>query len=149
NRTMSAWTVWRPTVIARERRTIPFRRRADTLRCVFTRRDVSRSPARCKRRTRADGTMERASGACPLLVHICGCLVRMRSPVRRHSSGNHPEHNDEHVDAWRGPFIRDAACLYLETWLVNDSAAPRSEEHTSELQSRENIVCRLLLEKKK
>src|SRR5690606_40484800 len=25
---------------------------------------------------------------------------------------------------------------------------PRSEEHTSELQSRENIVCRLLLEKK-
>src|SRR5690606_39631399 len=29
----------------------------------------------------------------------------------------------------------------------NDSK--RSEEHTSELQSRENLVCRLLLEKKK
>src|SRR5690606_39574917 len=29
------------------------------------------------------------------------------------------------------------------------SSAPRSEEHTSELQSRENLVCRLLLEKKK
>src|SRR5690606_40987683 len=28
-------------------------------------------------------------------------------------------------------------------------AAARSEEHTSELQSRENLVCRLLLEKKK
>src|SRR5690606_5942374 len=27
--------------------------------------------------------------------------------------------------------------------------ATRSEEHTSELQSRENLVCRLLLEKKK
>src|SRR5690606_39612670 len=27
-------------------------------------------------------------------------------------------------------------------------AARRSEEHTSELQSRENLVCRLLLEKK-
>src|SRR5207302_9132675 len=27
-------------------------------------------------------------------------------------------------------------------------AGPRSEEHTSELQSRENLVCRLLLEKK-
>src|SRR6266511_5789359 len=26
---------------------------------------------------------------------------------------------------------------------------PRSEEHTSELQSRENLVCRLLLEKTK
>src|SRR5690606_24726780 len=31
----------------------------------------------------------------------------------------------------------------------NDSPPPmRSEEHTSELQSRENLVCRLLLEKK-
>src|SRR6266576_5208385 len=28
-------------------------------------------------------------------------------------------------------------------------AAPRSEEHTSELQSRRDLVCRLLLEKKK
>src|SRR5690606_41647845 len=28
-------------------------------------------------------------------------------------------------------------------------SALRSEEHTSELQSRENLVCRLLLEKKK
>src|SRR5207302_9663994 len=28
------------------------------------------------------------------------------------------------------------------------SVRPRSEEHTSELQSRENLVCRLLLEKK-
>src|SRR5690606_40833989 len=29
------------------------------------------------------------------------------------------------------------------------SSVGRSEEHTSELQSRENLVCRLLLEKKK
>src|SRR5690606_41665173 len=29
------------------------------------------------------------------------------------------------------------------------AAGCRSEEHTSELQSRENLVCRLLLEKKK
>src|SRR2546427_4759079 len=28
-------------------------------------------------------------------------------------------------------------------------ASPRSEEHTSELQSQSNLVCRLLLEKKK
>src|SRR2546430_10251811 len=28
-------------------------------------------------------------------------------------------------------------------------ARPRSEEHTSELQSQSNLVCRLLLEKKK
>src|SRR5690606_41369676 len=30
----------------------------------------------------------------------------------------------------------------------SDESATRSEEHTSELQSRENLVCRLLLEKK-
>src|SRR5690349_23710302 len=29
------------------------------------------------------------------------------------------------------------------------SSGPRSEEHTSELQSRRDLVCRLLLEKKK
>src|SRR5690606_41927323 len=31
---------------------------------------------------------------------------------------------------------------------ILDSYIGRSEEHTSELQSRENLVCRLLLEKK-
>src|SRR5690606_40710900 len=31
---------------------------------------------------------------------------------------------------------------------VCESVPTRSEEHTSELQSRENLVCRLLLEKK-
>src|SRR5207302_4607629 len=39
------------------------------------------------------------------------------------------------------------------TWrarrLPADRQQRRSEEHTSELQSRENLVCRLLLEKKK
>src|SRR5690606_4608202 len=39
------------------------------------------------------------------------------------------------------------ACLVLEPFGVPISV--RSEEHTSELQSRENLVCRLLLEKKK
>src|SRR5688572_31847543 len=33
--------------------------------------------------------------------------------------------------------------------LSNFVAKPRSEEHTSELQSQSNLVCRLLLEKKK
>src|SRR2546428_2842703 len=33
--------------------------------------------------------------------------------------------------------------------LVWQSAVRRSEEHTSELQSRSDLVCRLLLEKKK
>src|SRR5947209_15402386 len=33
--------------------------------------------------------------------------------------------------------------------LCSTPKAPRSEEHTSELQSRQYLVCRLLLEKKK
>src|SRR5690606_40882100 len=36
--------------------------------------------------------------------------------------------------------------LFCQIWVW---PASRSEEHTSELQSRENLVCRLLLEKKK
>src|SRR5436309_10978337 len=32
---------------------------------------------------------------------------------------------------------------------IGAGESARSEEHTSELQSRENLVCRLLLEKKK
>src|SRR3712207_6848858 len=38
----------------------------------------------------------------------------------------------------------------IHTFHVGDLAgSPRSEEHTSELQSRQYLVCRLLLEKKK
>src|SRR5690606_41687202 len=33
--------------------------------------------------------------------------------------------------------------------MIKQTDRARSEEHTSELQSRENLVCRLLLEKKK
>src|SRR5690606_41604495 len=36
--------------------------------------------------------------------------------------------------------------VHLPIYLIEQQ---RSEEHTSELQSRENLVCRLLLEKKK
>src|SRR5690606_40017855 len=43
-------------------------------------------------------------------------------------------------DADYARFARDKARICWRT---------RSEEHTSELQSRENLVCRLLLEKKK
>src|SRR5690606_41083843 len=38
---------------------------------------------------------------------------------------------------------------YSDRSITKASYRERSEEHTSELQSRENLVCRLLLEKKK
>src|SRR2546430_6948372 len=39
----------------------------------------------------------------------------------------------------------------VRAWTIHagDTAPKRSEEHTSELQSQSNLVCRLLLEKKK
>src|SRR3989475_4948374 len=42
-----------------------------------------------------------------------------------------------------------AACREIVDQLLLVNPAPRSGEHTSELQSQSNIVCRLLLEKKK
>src|SRR5689334_23604677 len=47
----------------------------------------------------------------------------------------YPEQGELRLLAWRG--------------FHPDSAAFRSEEHTSELQSQFHLVCRLLLEKKK
>src|SRR5260221_3263408 len=52
---------------------------------------------------------------------------------------------DHHGAAGRGPL---AACHALARHLGRDRAAGRSEEHTSELQSHSDLVCRLLLEKK-
>src|SRR3712207_6931185 len=52
---------------------------------------------------------------------------------------------------YRGPGIRSSAvpaALSRVNVTVNDQVT-RSEEHTSELQSRQYLVCRLLLEKKK
>src|SRR5436309_5588812 len=43
---------------------------------------------------------------------------------------------------------RQFTCKY-HGWRTAGRCRSRSEEHTSELQSRENLVCRLLLEKKK
>src|SRR5690606_41405495 len=61
---------------------------------------------------------------------------RLRSPdrLRRHSAPTGHHHAPQ-----RG--LKHHAGQY--------GTHPRSEEHTSELQSRENLVCRLLLEKKK
>src|SRR5438445_7768780 len=52
-----------------------------------------------------------------------------------------------------GRFVRsfDRSCVTLASCAtsVPDMRLRRSEEHTSELQSRQYLVCRLLLEKKK
>src|SRR5690606_39492556 len=45
------------------------------------------------------------------------------------------------------PVSEDGEPFYSEGFVVRFYKSDRSEEHTSELQSRENLVCRLLLEK--
>src|SRR5690625_6486153 len=39
-------------------------------------------------------------------------------------------------------------CFQINRWIKDFADSERSEEHTSELQSRGHLVCRLLLEKK-
>src|SRR5438034_10960313 len=48
------------------------------------------------------------------------------------------------------PCAGPANSVMERPWLAHyDDGVPRSEEHTSELQSHSDLVCRLLLEKKK
>src|SRR5690606_40786767 len=52
-------------------------------------------------------------------------------------------------DNWDAKKIARYTDKKIEKLLQDPGIIRRSEEHTSELQSRENLVCRLLLEKKK
>src|SRR5204863_6111245 len=54
--------------------------------------------------------------------------------------------SDEAIEQLRKTVEMDPGFYYAH-WTLGD--ALRSEEHTSELQSRRELVCRLLLEKKK
>src|SRR5690606_39382895 len=69
--------------------------------------------------------------------------VRTVTWARRRSSGQGGAPTVHH-GAWSSPPVDDIHPHHEER-----PCRSRSEEHTSELQSRENLVCRLLLEKKK
>src|SRR5207302_10958928 len=69
-----------------------------------------------------------------------GSAVR-RVPVRAHQAHSRGRSAARADDRGARPATRELSGLVLPR--------ARSEEHTSELQSRENLVCRLLLEKKK
>src|SRR5687768_17904137 len=78
----------------------------------------------------------------------CGCRRRSsRTPGgsrgARRSPGRAPVLAPVHLDDQvLGPLLPEGP-------LGAEEDRPRSEEHTSELQSRLHLVCRLLLEKKK
>src|SRR5690606_39908861 len=64
-------------------------------------------------------------------VHVCFRIHRLHRAIVKPHAAKQPRDDAGHCDVL---FIR---------------VGNRSEEHTSELQSRENLVCRLLLDKKK
>src|SRR5690625_6663735 len=68
-------------------------------------------------------------------MHALGFMYTMVPTLKR----LYPENNDERKAAMR---------RHLEFFNTQPFMAARSEEHTSELQSRGHLVCRLLLEKK-
>src|SRR5690606_40255605 len=74
-------------------------------------------------------------------------LVEFLEEIKR-ESGKKPSVILEATGHYQTPVVQ-----YLEERgylliIINPLISYRSEEHTSELQSRENLVCRLLLEKK-
>src|SRR5947209_15286816 len=65
-------------------------------------------------------------------------------PAVRLGLGEDPGETAENLEKGRHGRIVNGHMIFSFPWLSH-----RSEEHTSELQSRQYLVCRLLLEKKK
>src|SRR5690606_39350480 len=77
--------------------------------------------------------------------HRDGEQARLVRELVRHGEARQDEGERHHVAQVPG----DEMPAQQERQRERRRQAARSEEHTSELQSRENLVCRLLLEKKK
>src|SRR3712207_7651054 len=71
-----------------------------------------------------------------------------RSPALERHQRARPIDVDDGVELLRQPG-REVVAGALGLGPVDDADRARSEEHTSELQSRQYLVCRLLLVKKK
>src|SRR5207249_11265559 len=108
-----------------------------------------------------------------LLAHLCFCFFSSDGPHRHLHSFPTRRSSDLALQAVRGPegVVEESAALVQFGFLLErqkdgdqglavfgqlgpkrrQDLCPRvrSEEHTSELQSRFDLVCRLLLEKKK
>src|SRR5690606_41685099 len=87
----------------------------------------------------------------PLSLHdALPISLRPRNPLKLLARHTLQRLGDSHHGLLQASWNRRRAQFYVEqNGVRRDSSIRRSEEHTSELQSRENLVCRLLLEKKK
>src|SRR3989475_3064852 len=74
---------------------------------------------------------------------------RSRDPERARAFARWAEGAGASAHAARGPVASEIVINATPLGLQERDPLPRSEEHTSELQSQSNLVCRLLLEKKK
>src|SRR5258706_8742358 len=72
-----------------------------------------------------------------------------RSQQRLDGLGVEAADKPQFIDARHGPVGGAIRWVEVEVVDVLRASRSRSEEHTSELQSLTNLVCRLLLEKKK
>src|SRR5690606_41775240 len=103
-------------------------------------------PPAPRRRSLSHLTVSAAREASPLSLHDALPISRRRERPGQRASWTHCRHRrrDEPRASAGGAQSRWQG----EPW-CRQRRRGRSEEHTSELQSRENLVCRLLLEKKK
>src|SRR5688572_31445069 len=83
----------------------------------------------------------------PVLLHLAG--RKEVASVEDDRSAHQLAHAGEIRPAELVPFRHDGQRVGVLERVVVTAAIGRSEEHTSELQSQSNLVCRLLLEKKK
>src|SRR5690606_2743618 len=109
-------------------------------------------PAPCSRR-RDRGRVPRREPDHELRATAGSLPSEHRAAVRRHRLAHQREPESRPVRTRREVRLEDAVPYPLgePAPVVRDHDLDqllRSEEHTSELQSRENLVCRLLLEKK-
>src|SRR5699024_11320821 len=79
------------------------------------------------------------------------CLPRRRSSPPTNRPSSRPKPSRPSHSRPRNPAADSSVCAehVVPAPRLQQSDLTRSEEHTSELQSRFDLVCRLLLEKKK
>src|SRR5256884_3719818 len=82
-----------------------------------------------------------------LWMFLAAALLALPSSAMAQKVEGHVGKLNGHVDAGKQLYFR--YCWGCHGFRGDGNGENRSEEHTSELQSRLHLVCRLLLEKKK
>src|SRR5205085_9833124 len=83
----------------------------------------------------------------PQLATLFPYTTLFRSRQQRRAAEQRRQRGRQHGQETQ-PVDSDPGGALQDRQRARKTAGPRSEEHTSELQSQSNLVCRLLLEKK-